>query len=132
MANDNQSFGFSRRLLKKRGDDLVGTTMFTAFLLSSSGSRVPFHQRCPAGKLPYGYITVLKSLRAKPPAARPWHRTPALWRKIFLEKCRKLDTTNTTNQPALLWNLKSPYLHHNSDRTPKYFVQGAKKIARNL
>lgn len=53
---------FPCRLLKKRRDDLVGTTMFTAFLLSSSESRIPILTAVPLTNVNLCHLTVAWSI----------------------------------------------------------------------
>lgn len=53
---------FPCRLLKKRRDDLVGTTMFTAFLLSSSESRVPILTAVPLTNLNLCHLAMAQKI----------------------------------------------------------------------
>lgn len=76
------------RLLKKRRDDLVGTTMFTAFLLSSSESRVPILTAVPLKN-----FNVLKSL---PPHYGTEHQLFAV--KYFWRGATKTGNRKETKQ----------------------------------
>lgn len=97
---------FPCRLLKKRKDDLVSTTMFMAFLLSSFESRVLILTAVP--------LTNLKLLKYLP----PHHGTEdqLFGVKYFWSGATKTGRKQKRNQGAVLLGsaLKSPQLHHHS------------------
>lgn len=79
---------FPCRLLKKRRDDLVGTTMFTAFLLSSSEIRVPILSAVP--------LTNLNALKSLLPHYGTEHQLFGV--KYFWRGATKAGNRRETNQ----------------------------------
>lgn len=117
---------FPCRLLKERRDDLVGTTMFMAFLLRGSESRVPILSAVP--------LTNLNALKSLPPHYGTEHQLFGV--KCFWRGATKTGRKQKRNQPAGISSgattVASPQRLNDTIKAPEPFVQGAQKDHKKI